>query len=56
MDHIDGDKGNDDGTDEQQGIEGIEEQQIEDDILPIIKKIKNDRNRACVQNIHTFIN
>ena len=55
MDHIDGDKGND-GTDEQQGIEGIAEQQIDDDILSIIKKIKNDRNRACVQNIHTFIN
>ena len=55
MDHIDGDKGND-GTAEQQGIEGIAEQQIEDDILSIIKRIKNDRNRACVQNIHTFIN
>ena len=55
MDHIDGDKGND-GTDEQQGIERIAEQQIEGDILSIIKKIENDRNRACVQNIHTFIN
>ena len=41
------------GIDEQQSIEP---QKIEDNILSIISKIKKDRNRACVQNIHTFIN
>ena len=28
---------------------------VEESILSIINKIKKDRNRACVQNIHTFI-
>ena len=49
----------DEGTEEQQDIEGNDEQQelqIEANILSIINKIKKDRNRACVQNIHTFIN
>ena len=27
----------------------------EESILSIINKIKKDRNRACVKNIHTFI-
>ena len=30
--------------------------EMEESILSIINKIKKDRNRACVQNIHTFIN
>ena len=29
---------------------------IEDGILSVIAKIKKDRNRASMQNIHTFIN
>ena len=41
------------GIDEQRSIEP---QKIEDNILSIITKIKKDRNRARVQNIHTFIN
>ena len=28
---------------------------VEESIFSIINKIKKDRNRACVQNIHTFI-
>ena len=28
---------------------------VEESILSVIHKIKKDRNRACVQNIHTFI-
>ena len=56
MEDIDG---TDEGTEEQQGIDGNDKQQelqIEDNILSIINKIKKDRNRAYVQNIHTFIN
>ena len=53
MNDIDGHKGNDKGDDEQPGIE---EPQIEENLLSIIKKIKKDTNRAGVQNIHTFIN
>ena len=34
----------------------IEQQRIEERILSIIAKIKKDRNRACMQNIHTSIN
>ena len=33
-----------------------EEKKSEEMIISIIGKIKNNRNRACVQNIHTFIN
>ena len=34
----------------------VERKAIEEAILSIIGKIKKDRNRACVQNIHTFVN
>ena len=43
-------------------IDGIEEQEaeqlkkLEESILSIITKIKVDRNRACLQNILTFLN
>ena len=53
MNDIGGHKGNDKGGDEQPGIE---EPQLEENILSIIKTIKKDRNRVGVQNIHTFIN
>ena len=33
-----------------------EEKMMEETILSIIEKVKKDRNRACVQNIHTFLN
>ena len=29
---------------------------IEESVLSIISKIKKDRNRTCLQNIHTFMN
>ena len=32
----------------------VEQQKIAESILSIIGKIKKDRNRACLQNIHTF--
>ena len=46
------------GNDEQQNEEQQNDEQlkIEGSILSIIAKIKTDRNRACIQNIHTFIN
>ena len=40
-------------NDEQQNVEQLN---IEGSISSIIVKIKKDRNRACIQNIHTFIN
>ena len=51
-------------SDEQNGDEQRDDEQQDDDekkrieeaILSIIRKIKKDRNRACVQNIHTFLN
>ena len=51
-------------NDEQNGDEQRDDEQQDDDekkrigeaILSIIRKIKKDRNRACVQNIHTFLN
>ena len=33
-----------------------EYQKIKEAILSIITKIEKQRNRACVQNIHTFVN
>ena len=46
------------GNDEQQNDEQQKGEQlkIEESILSIIAKIKKDRKRACIQNIHTFIN
>ena len=45
------------GTDGQQDVEQLKElKQLEDSRLAIIAKIKKDRNRAGLQNIHTFIN
>ena len=47
---------------EQEGMDRRQEDElvtdlknIEESILSIIAKIKKDRNRACIQNIHTFI-
>ena len=34
----------------------VELPKIEESVLSIIAKIRKDRNRACIQNIHTFIN
>ena len=49
-----------DGTtskdDEHQTEHHVDENIIEENILSIIAKIKKDRNRACFQNIHDFIN
>ena len=43
------------GTDAEQDVEQLSElKQLEDSILAIIAKIKKDRNRACLQNIHTI--
>ena len=36
--------------------EEVDQHKLEESILAIIAKIKKDRNRACIQNIHTFIN
>ena len=33
-----------------------EQLRLEEGILSVIAKIKKDRNRACMHNIHTFIN
>ena len=41
------------GTDVQ---EEVDQHKLEESIIAIIAKIKKDRNRACIQNIHTFIN
>ena len=46
-----------DGTDGQQDVEQLKElKPLDDSILAIVANIKNDRNRACIQNIHTFRN
>ena len=49
-------------TDEQEGMDRRQEDElvtdlkhIEESILSIIAKIKKDRKRASIQNIHTFI-
>ena len=36
--------------------EEVDQHKLEESIIAIIAKIKKDRNRACIQNIHTFIN
>ena len=52
VEHIDGH----DEIDEQLEDEQLKDlKHVEKSILPIINKIKKDRNRACVQNNHTFI-
>ena len=45
--------GEHDGMVEQQEVELPK---IEESVLSIIAKIRKDRSRACIQNIHTFIN
>ena len=54
--HIDEHEEIDEQLDEQ-----LEDEQLKDlthvgeSILPVINKIKKYRNRACIQNVHTFI-
>ena len=46
------------GNDEQQDSEqqDSEHLKIAENVVSIITKIKKDRNRACLQNVHTFLN
>ena len=43
-----------DEIDEQEQVDQLKK--LEESILSVIAKIKKDRNRACFQNIHTFMN
>ena len=49
--------GGHDGIVEQQEVELLKiEESVLSIVLSIIAKIRKGRNRACIQNIHTFIN
>ena len=55
VEHSNGSDGSD-GSAEQQEQQLDDQQQLEENVISIIGKINKARNRACIQNIHNFIN